>query len=115
MNKAIPAIENGAAGKAAAFVQTAAAGTLREMVKNRDGMLEGDRQELLAFLAGNPFSQGYASQSGEIVGILKQIHEEMSKELADTIATEDKAIKDYKELIATKKEEVANLTLEIED
>ena len=38
-------------------------------------MIDADRQDVLSFLSANSH---YASASGEIVGILKQMHDEMS-------------------------------------
>ena len=37
---------------------------------------------MIAFLSGSS-SEGYAPQSGEIVGILKQMSDEMSKDYTD--------------------------------
>merc|ERR1712113_351277 len=56
----------------------------------------------------------YAPQSGEIVGILKQIADEMGAGLAEATAKEDAAIKAYKTLMAAKTKEVNALTASIE-
>merc|ERR1712008_512439 len=56
------------------------------------------RQELLSFLSGKD-SEEYAPQSGQIVGILKQMDDEMTKSLGE----------------ATASEEVAALTAQIEE
>jgi len=77
-------------------------------------MLEIDRTELVAFLQGSD-SNGYAPASGEIVGILKQLQDEMSADLKDLIAQEEAAIKVYEELMAAKKSEVETLTKAIEE
>merc|ERR1719199_52737 len=53
--------------------------------------------------------------SGEIIGILKQLKDEMAKDKAETIAAEEAAIKAYEELMAAKKKEIAALTKMIED
>ena len=45
-------------------------------------------KELTAFLSGTS-GDGYAPASGEITGILKQMHETMSKSLADATAAEE--------------------------
>merc|ERR1719486_1006552 len=58
---------------------------------------------------------GYAPASGEIVGILKQLKDEMEKDLAEMIAQEEAAIKSYEELMAAKKKEVETLTKAIEE
>merc|ERR1712217_233357 len=76
-------------------------------------MLEADRQDVVAFLSGTQNSE-YAPQSGEIVGILKQIADEMGAGLAEATAKEDAAIKAYKELMAAKTKEINALTASIE-
>merc|ERR1719446_1492145 len=57
---------------------------------------------------------GYAPQSGQIIGILKQMGDTMNADLADATAAEDAAIKKYDELMAIKKKEVDTLTNAIE-
>merc|ERR1719408_558108 len=77
-------------------------------------MIELDRKELVAFLQGSQNDE-YAPASGEIVGILKQLKDEMEKDLAEMIAQEEAAIKSYEELMAAKKSEVETLTAAIEE
>merc|ERR1712032_1607704 len=74
-------------------------------------MGDDERQDVLAFLSG---SQEYAPQSGQILGILKQMADEMKKGAAEAAAAEEAAIKTYDALMAAKKKEVAALTKEIE-
>merc|ERR1712238_362693 len=57
---------------------------------------------------------GYAPQSGEIIGILKQMGDTMAANLADANAVEKDAIANYNGLIAAKKKEVEALTSTIE-
>jgi len=109
--KALAAIEKGMAG---GFLQTNAAGVLRKLVVGRMDMLEIDRKELVEFLQGST-SDEYAPASGEIVGILKQLQDEMSADLKELIAQEEAAIKAYDELMAAKKKEVETLTAAIEE
>lgn len=109
--KAIPAIEHGMAG---AFLQTSAALTVRTFAMEKAELPDETRQELLAFLSGT-HSQGYAPQSGEIVGILKQMEDEMTKGLEEATATERAAIESYEALIAAKKREEDALTAQIEE
>mmetsp|Transcript_102993 Transcript_102993/g.296579 ORF Transcript_102993/g.296579 Transcript_102993/m.296579 type:complete len:483 (+) Transcript_102993:2-1450(+) len=106
LNKAVVALEKGMAG---AFLQTSAATALAALVKNSKGMLEADREDVLSFLEGT-----YAPGSGEIVGILKQLGDEMNKDQADAVAQEEQAVKDYEGLVASKKKEVAALSQSIE-
>merc|ERR1719412_2274042 len=68
INKAVTALEKGMAG---GFLQTRAAQVLRRLADKQD-MLDGDRQELLAFLSGS-HSVGYAPGSGEVTGVLKEL------------------------------------------
>jgi chromosome segregation ATPase len=110
VNSAVAALEKGMSG---AFVQTGGAQVLRRLVLSKQDLLDADRQELLAFLSGAQTS-GYAPQGGEIVGILKQMGESMSKSLADASAAEEAAIKTHDELVAAKNKEVASLTASIE-
>eukprot|EP00932_Pfiesteria_piscicida_P012311 SRR837773.2366.p1 GENE.SRR837773.2366~~SRR837773.2366.p1 ORF type:complete len:679 (+),score=347.26 SRR837773.2366:203-2038(+) len=108
INKAVAALEKGMAGS---FLQSAAASALRKVATGKADMLEVDRQDLLAFLDQ---STGYAPSSGQITGILKQLGDEMSKDLADITATEDSAIKTYEELMSAKKREIAALSQTVE-
>eukprot|EP00747_Dinoflagellata_sp_TGD_P158767 gnl/TRDRNA2_/TRDRNA2_177841_c7_seq2.p1 gnl/TRDRNA2_/TRDRNA2_177841_c7~~gnl/TRDRNA2_/TRDRNA2_177841_c7_seq2.p1 ORF type:complete len:647 (+),score=258.12 gnl/TRDRNA2_/TRDRNA2_177841_c7_seq2:252-1943(+) len=109
MDKAIPAIEQGSAGS---FLQTESAAALKNYVMVKGDLADVDRQDVLAFLSN---SADYAPQSGQIVGILKTLKDEMTKELADTTAAEDDAIKTYEELLAAKKKETEALTAQIEE
>jgi len=107
ITKAVAALEKGVSG---GFLQTPAARVLRAFVKNAD-MDETNRQTLTSFLSN---SDGYAPQSGQITGILKQMGDTMAADLATATATEEAAIKTYDELMASKKEEVDALTASIE-
>merc|ERR1719201_1813958 len=88
-----------------AFLQTNSANILRQIAEKRQ------EEELVAFLAGN---SEYAPASGEIVGILKTMHDEMSADFAEEKAAEEAAIKAYEELMAAKTKEVNALTKAIE-
>jgi len=105
--KATTAIEKGMGG----FLQTSAAATLRNLASKLD-MMDADRQDLVAFLSG---SSEYAPASGQIVGILKQMGDEMSKDLADAQAAEKAAVASYEELMAAKTKEVNALSKMIEE
>merc|ERR1719337_561106 len=75
-----------------------------------------DRQMLVSFLAGSQQDeQGYAPASAEIVGILKQMKDEMEKDLAELKAAEASAIQSYEEMMAAKKKEIESLTMAIEE
>merc|ERR1719460_2765045 len=99
---AMVAIEKGMSG---AFIQTPMASVVLRIAKQRQ------EQELVSFL-----SQGseYAPSSGEIVGILKTMHDEMTVEYNEEKKAEEAAIKAYDELMASKTKEVNALTKAIE-
>jgi len=109
--KAIPAIETGMKGS---FLQTKSASVLRRFTMEKAELQDETRQELLAFLSDKNFDE-YAPQSGQIVGILKTMEEEMDKALADATASEEEAIKSYEALIEAKTKEVDALTAQIEE
>lgn len=105
IGKAITAIS---AGIGESFLQSSAAATLRAVMQNSN---DADRSEVLAFLSGN---QEYAPQSGGILGILKQMQDEMVADNKDTIEKEETAVKEYKAVMAAKKKEVSVLEKMIE-
>jgi len=110
LSGAISAISKGMVG---GFLQSGAARRLRETVLSTRSLLDGERTELASFLSGSE-SSGYAPQSGEILGLLKQLKDSMSASLADATAAEKDAIKAYDELMAAKAKEVSALTEAIE-
>jgi chromosome segregation ATPase len=103
---AYTAIEKGMAG--AAFVQSSAGSRVLRLAKQRQ------EDELVAFLQGTQ-GEDYAPASGEIVGILKQMQDEMEAAFADMKKAEEAAIKAYDELMASKTKEVNALTKAIEE
>jgi len=105
--KAIDAISKGAAGS---FVQTRAAQVIRRAV-SKANLEDSDLQAVTAFLSQ---SSDYAPQSGQITGILKTLHDEMSATLADGTSTEDGDIASFNSLMAAKKKEIAALQASIE-
>jgi len=107
--KATAAITKGLGGS---FLQTGAAAVLRRLVLTQD-MTNDARDDLTNFLAGG--NQEYAPGSDEIVGILKQMMDTMQKDLADVIAQEDEAKKEYDGLMGAKEKEIASLTKAIEE
>jgi len=110
ISKAVAALEKGMAGS---FLQSSAAGVLAKVVRAKEDMIDADRQEVLSFLAATQGSD-YAPQSGEITGILKQLGDSMSKDLADATAAEETAIKNYDGLMSAKTKEVDAATAAIE-
>ena len=57
---------------------------------------------------------GYASASGEIVGILKSMNDEMTADLKDATDSENEAMASFDELVAAKAKEIDALTASIE-
>mmetsp|Transcript_29212 Transcript_29212/g.53865 ORF Transcript_29212/g.53865 Transcript_29212/m.53865 type:complete len:702 (+) Transcript_29212:118-2223(+) len=109
LGKAIAALEKGMGG---AFLQSSAATVLKKISISMD-ISDVDRDVLASFLsAGN--GEDYEPQSGEIVGILKQMKDTATKDLADMKATEEKAISSFESLLGSKKKEIAALTESIE-
>jgi len=95
--KAIKAISTGMAGS---FLQTTGAQMLKQiLLGKRDDLMDDERQDVLAFLSGMQESP----QSGQIVGILKQMADEMKKGAAEAAAAEEGAIKIYYGFMAAKK------------
>mmetsp|Transcript_115964 Transcript_115964/g.237110 ORF Transcript_115964/g.237110 Transcript_115964/m.237110 type:complete len:733 (-) Transcript_115964:88-2286(-) len=109
--KAVAALEK---GMAAGFLQTNAAQILKRFLQAKQDMSSDDRQNVLAFLEGTHDGTGYVPQGGEIVGILKQMGDEMNKGLAEATAAEEAAIQDYEGLMEAKTHEIKALTASIE-
>jgi|EP00927_Polykrikos_kofoidii_P081946 hypothetical protein len=109
--KAIVAIENGMSG---GFLQTKSAQILRDLLRTANNIFEGDsRQELTSFLSASQ-KAGYSPRSGEIVGILKGIKEQIEKNLSESTASEKSSASEYGALMNAKKKEIAALTKSIE-
>merc|ERR1719272_1020877 len=109
MTKAIDALDKGMSG---AFLQTTDAKVLSNLVLSQEDMVDYDRQQLTAFLAG---STDYAPQSGQITGILKAMKDTMSANLAEATASEAAAVANFNSLIAAKTRQVDALTAAIEE
>ena len=111
MKKATAAVSKGMGG---AFLQSATGSVLKQLSVSMD-ISSMDREMLTSFLTqGQGDASGYAPQSGEITGILKQMAETMEKELAAATAEENGSIKDFNGLMAAKTKEINTLTKEIE-
>merc|ERR1719436_579803 len=112
LTAAIAAIEKGMGG---AFLQTASANRLKRFIMEQAKVPDATRQALLAFLSGAQPAAGYIPQSGEIVGILKQMKDTMAGDLADATSEEGTAKQNYAALMGAKTKEVATLTKQIEE
>jgi hypothetical protein len=110
LGKAIAALEKGMAG---AFLQTTQAQVLRSLVSQQQSLTDFDRQMLMSFLSTENRA-GYAPQSGEIVGILKQMKDTMDQDLADAVAAETAAIAAFDSLMGANSKVIAASTAAIE-
>merc|ERR1719454_2219343 len=95
------------------FLQTSAASTLKHLVDTMN-LIDADRQALGAFLEGPPWGAGYVPESGQIVGILKQMDDEMSAALHDAIEAEESRQIKYRTTAKALTKEIAELTETIE-
>merc|ERR1719281_160246 len=108
LKKASDAIAKGMSGS---FLQSAAASTLRQIAVDNLNLSRYQRDTLTSFLST---SAGYAPASGEILGILRQLQEDMEKELDDVTKTENEAITEFEGLVSAKEKEIAAATEAIE-
>merc|ERR1719388_751400 len=109
MAGAIPALEKGMGG--ASLMQLPGASRLHKLVENYPQMDSMDRQNVLAFIEQ---SGDYVPQSGQIVGILKSMKDDMEASLKEAIADEGKAVAGYADLKASKEKEIELATEAIE-
>jgi septal ring factor EnvC (AmiA/AmiB activator) len=98
---AIPSLEKGMGG--ASFVQLPVAGQIRKLVEASPTIDELDKKNVISFLEQ---SGDYVPASGQIVGILKAMEDDMKKNLDDTTAEEAKSVKGFEELKASKESEI---------
>merc|ERR1719238_196023 len=107
MTAAIAALEK---GMGSGFLQskTSLMDRLHKILNTAQSLDAYQRSTATSFLAGrqNPYGD-YHGQSGEIVGILKAMKDEMDKALNGAVSDEETAAKGYEELSAAKKEEIS--------
>ena len=70
-----------------------------------------DQEEVEAFLQGKASSSG----TGEIIGILEQMGEEMAADLKEATESENASLADFNGLVAAKNKEIQAATTAIED
>merc|ERR1719281_5079 len=95
----------------AAFMQMPGAGKIHQIIENNDKMDAADRRDALSFLDA---TGDYEPASGQIVGILKAMKDDMEAELKEAIATEEKAIAGFNDLKSSKETEIEVATEAIE-
>merc|ERR1719171_402611 len=107
MTSAIAALEKGMGG---GFLQskTSLMDRLHKILNSAQSLDAYQRSTVTAFLSGgqNPYGD-YHGQSGEIVGILKTMKDEMDSSLNGAVSEEEKNAAGYAELSAAKKEEIS--------
>jgi len=115
MNAAIAALEKGMGAKLLMQMSKASLAQITKAARGSMALDDVEKSTVLSFLDGtqNPFGD-YAPQSGEIVGMLKAMKDEMDKDLNGAIAAEEKAQAGFDELAAAKKSEIAAASEAIE-
>jgi hypothetical protein len=109
MAGAIPALEKGMG--AASLMQLPGSDRLHKLIQSYGNIDDMDRKNTLAFLEQ---SGDYVPQSGQIVGILKSMKDEMEADLKSAVADEEKSIAGYGDLKASKETEMEVATEAIE-
>merc|ERR1719214_352654 len=86
-----------------------------KVVKVATSVDDYEKNEIMGLLQGkqNPFGD-YSAASGEIVGMLKAMKDEMDKDLGGAVADEEAAAKGFEELAAAKNDEISAASEAIE-
>merc|ERR1719301_371660 len=110
---AIAALEKGM-GKSFIQQNAKSVARLEKIVKATTSVDEYEKSEIMGLLQGkNPFGD-YSAASGEIVGMLKAMKDEMDKDLGGAVADEEAAAKGFEELSAAKNDEISAASEAIE-
>merc|ERR1719421_2696666 len=116
LKKAIAALEKGVGG---AFLQTQAAAVLKRLLQSDSPMMgnlqDADRDDLAAFLDASAKGSEDSPGTSEIVGILKQMLDEMIASEHDGSEREEKANIAFKLTVKAKLKEIAALNKLVED
>merc|ERR1719265_3119010 len=121
INQAIPVLERGMG--ITGMLQSSGGGyrvaQLRKLAmvwSTRAGLDDYEKQTLVSFLADKQGSQvpDYAPRSGEIVGILKQMKDQINADLGGVVEQEETAQKLFEEMVAAKNAEIQAATEAIE-
>merc|ERR1719316_743626 len=101
LGKAIPAIEKGMGGAALMeFVGAAAFKQIKRAIRASQQATDGNRQMLTSFL------QGTTPGSGEILGMLKSMKDELSRDVAALEKDEAAAVAGFTDMKASKEKEI---------
>merc|ERR1719421_1913968 len=116
LKKAIAALEKGLGG---AFLQTQAAAVLKRLLQSDSPMMgnlqDADRDDLAAFLYASAKGSEDSPGTSEIIGILKQMLDEMIASEHDGSEREEKANIAFKLTVKAKLAEIASLNKLVED
>jgi hypothetical protein len=102
LKKARAAVKKGVGGS---FLQTADGDRFMEIVQDSKGLDDTDRDDIMAFLQGG----NSEADSGQIIGIMETMIEEMTAALKELEDTEAKAISDFDALVMEKTKEMEAL------
>merc|ERR1719253_1645772 len=108
MKKAVAALRK---GMGEAFLQSGTASTVLKLAVSSTKLSAFDQNEVTQFLQG----KASAESSGEIVGILEQMAENMAADLKEAEEQEAGGISDNDALVAAKNKEIAAATSAVED
>merc|ERR1719218_48582 len=95
----------------AALIQMVDGNRLKKVIASSSHIDENDRRSVMAFLEQNG---DYAPASGQIVGILKGMKDDMEAELKEAVKAEEGAIAAFADLKASKEKEIEMATEAIE-
>lgn len=108
LDGAIPALEAGTS--ASALMQTEGSNHLKNIVETSSVITDFDKKRVLAFLtegdSDSSLESAAAPGSGEVLGILKQMKDDMTKSLEETENGEQVASAGFADLKAAKDEEI---------
>jgi len=112
LRKAIEALDKGLSGGAflQTFLHTDTAQTLRVLIMKQTKLTDVDRDSVTEFLSGSASAPG----TSEIVGILKEMKDEFSRDLNGIVEKEEQRKRGFEELSAAKKKQIAAATVAIE-
>lgn len=115
LGKAIESLAKGSS--AAALMQSGGVPQLEAMVETSEFVSSWDRQRVVAFLTGSSSDSSSGPGSSEVVGILKQMKDDMEKTLVDAEQAEKVATDAYADLKEAKDKEisVAAETIEVKE
>merc|ERR1712193_50250 len=89
--------------------------TLKVALKAASIFLPVKQQRQLGSFLQAPFTGTYSSQSGEIVGILKNMRDTFKANLASAIASEKSSLESYNVFMKVKNDEHAKMSASFED